>query len=477
MPEVKALKCASCGAPLEAEKGQTRIKCPFCGTVNMIEPEPGEAEIPSITIDLSELVETAMAEAEKAPRPVPPPAGLKAAGITAVIILLLLILIPVGLSIGIPLLIKKAGSYSLRQAGIKGDKMVAVLYKDSKYHLGRVNPKNGKIIWRKELGKEYSITSIAIGDERVYTASGDGSLSCYDLDNGSLLWEANTRAYVYLNNLVPLGNGVCFLGNDDTIRFFNADGKQTLSRCYKTYCLPRAQGERIYLAQDSLLSAINPENGKAVFTTRLGFDPRYMCLDPSGIYVLGNAYWQSKTCLVKLDLKTGSVLWENAYPETYAYDSLLALGKTLYLFDDSLASVSSASGQRLGNFYDEAWEPTRVIPGDDNTYIVLRRSRGVTGFRLVSADPGSLATTWREDLKDTLVVFGDGAFIIDTASDGAIVRKLDGKTGKELWKKKIELKGYIWDAFLAGGNLIIEGSGATLAIRTKDGKKAWKGIR
>ena len=66
---------------------------------------------------------------------------------------------------------------------------------------------------------------------------------------------------------------------------------------------------------------------------------------------------------------------------------------------------------------------------------------------------------------------------MDTGSGKARVRKLDEETGKELWTKKVDVNGSVYHMVLADGNLIIAGFGTVVSLRTKDGKRAWKGIR
>lgn len=473
MPEVKALKCESCGAPLEAEEGQTMVKCPFCGTVNMIKPEPGET---GITVDLEEITETTLEEIKKVTPPTP---ASKAIGGLILAIILIGSIGPVVPAIVIPIVSKIRGpNYSLLQVETRDGNMVAVLYGDSKYHLGRVNPKTGKLIWRKEMGKDYSVTKIAIGEDRVYTSSNDGSVRCYDLKKGNLLWEENPGAVVYQErNFVPLRDGLCFLGNNDTLRFFDKDGKQTMRRFYNSWRSLAVQDEGIYLSEDTLVRALNPENGKTAFTTSVGFAPRYMRSDGSGIYLLGNAYHASRTCVIRLNPRTGSVLWQVSYPGTYSYDSLVVTGNGLYLLDDSLISLSPTNGQKLGKFYEEGWEPEKIMPGDKALYIIIRRTRGVTAYRLLALDPGSLASKWDMDIQDTLVLVGDGVFVVDTGSEKARARKLDEETGKELWTKKIDVNGSVYHLLLVDGNLIMAGFGTVVSLRTKDGKRAWKGIR
>ncbi len=480
MPEIKALKCQSCGAPLEAEEGQTMVRCPFCGTLNMIKHEPGETEI---TIDLEEITKTTLEEIKKVTPPTPPSAGSKAISPLMLAVILIGSIGAVIAAIVIPIVSKIRGPvYSLLQAETRDGKMVAILYGDSKYHLGRVNPKTGRLIWRKETGKDYSVRRIAVGDDRVYTSSDDGSVRCYDLKKGDLLWEKNPGAIVYQDrNFVPLGDGLCFLGNDDTLRFFDAEGNQTLHIYYNSWRTLTLQGDRIYISTDTLVMAINPESGKLAFATDVGFDTRYTRSGESGIYALGNDYYTNKTCVVRLDPRTGSVLWKSSYSEIYAYDSLLVTGKALFLLaDDTLLSVNPGNGQRLGKFYQEGWEPSRIMAGDEILYIVLERTRGVSAYRLLARDPGSLASKWDTELQDTLVLVGDGVFVVDTGQGKAMARKLDEETGKELWHKSIDLKissGYIYHMLLVGDNLILASFGTVFSLRTKDGKRVWSGIR
>ncbi|MGB9589502.1 MAG: zinc finger domain-containing protein [candidate division WOR-3 bacterium] len=470
MPEIKALKCESCGAPLEAELGQTMLKCPFCGTVNMIKPDPGETET---RIELSAVVETTVEEVVKITPPPPPTTTSKIIGGLIAAVILLSIIGPTIAVVVAEIIGKMRGpNYSLLQGEIRGDKMAAVLYGDSKYYLARVNPKTGRLIWRKEIGNGYSLRRISLGEDRFYTLSDDGSLRCYDLDRGDILWEENPGALVYLEkNLIPLGDGLCFLGNDDTLRFFDGNGKQTMRVFQNDWRSFSVYGDKIYLAQDSLIRAFNPKNGKVLFTVRMGHGLR-----PFGPYVMGNDYYTNKTRIFRIDPQNGSALWQISFPGDYSFDSLLVTGGGLYLLDDSIVSINPTNGQTLGVLHDEAWEPTKIISGDKALYVILRRTKGVTTYRLIAVNPGSLAKKWGEELKDTLIIVGDGVFIVDTASGSIIARKLDPETGKELWMQRHKMRYVaISTLYLVGDNLII-GSRETISLRTRDGKKAWKGI-
>jgi len=474
MPDVKALKCESCGAPLEPEEGQTVVKCPFCGTVNTIKPEPGEV---SINIEPEGITEISIEEV----RIIAPSASKasKSKVIIGLILTLILAAVPIVAAIAIAIAARIGGpNYYPLVAETRDGRVVAILYGGSKYHLGRINPNTGRLIWLKEFGRDYSVRELSVGEDRVYTSSDDGSVRCYDLMSGDLLWEKITRAIVYQDaGFFPLGNGLCFLGNDDTLRFFDREGKETLRRFCNSCASLTVQGGRIYLAQDTLVIAINPEDGKNLFVTDIGFYSKYMGSDESGIYILGRDYRAGKTCVAKINARTGSLLWQISSPSAYSYDSLIITNKVLYLLADSIASLNPNNGKMMGKFHEEAWEPLRIMPGKEVLYILLGRTRGITAYRLAAVDPGSLADKWEKDLQDTLVIVGDGVFLVDTAPGKARVRRLDGEVGRQIWAEDLDVNGSVYQMFLADNKLIIVSSGTVYSLKSENGKEAWRGIK
>ena len=125
----------------------------------------------------------------------------------------------------------------------------------------------GNLVWRFKTG-DYTVSSPAVSDGRVYIVSNDEYLYCLDADNGSMMWKFNTNDWFYTSSpviykdFVLIGHDTVFCLNKNTGKeIWNSTGhprfacntpavaydKIYISEYYgKIFCLDVNDGHKIW---------------------------------------------------------------------------------------------------------------------------------------------------------------------------------------------------------------------------------------
>jgi outer membrane protein assembly factor BamB len=78
-----------------------------------------------------------------------------------------------------------------------------------------LNQQDGSIIWNKHVTKPV-LSSPAVLKERVYFASSDNSVYCFDCNTGLKIWEFATDDKIWSSPAIAENDGVLFCGSLDS---------------------------------------------------------------------------------------------------------------------------------------------------------------------------------------------------------------------------------------------------------------------
>src|SRR5262245_55840166 len=91
---------------------------------------------------------------------------------------------------------------------------------DKEHYLAAFDLKTGKEVWKKKIPGEI-ITAPVIDNQQVYAATLEGTLSCFKLNNGELVWAEKKNA----TSSPMVWNGQCYFGRRLEVTVKTKDGK------------------------------------------------------------------------------------------------------------------------------------------------------------------------------------------------------------------------------------------------------------
>ncbi|WP_437223330.1 PQQ-binding-like beta-propeller repeat protein [Planctomicrobium sp. SH661] len=202
-----------------------------------------------------------------------------------------------------------------------------------------LDEKTGKVLWKHESPVTYGISypsgprcTPTVDGERVYTLGAEGSLICFNVADGKVIWskelkeEYKTKSALWGYASHPLIDGdklICVVGTDlgHAAAFDKMTGKELWrtgpapEQGYTPPSIQQVAGERqlIFMKPDALY-AVDPESGKLLWETPYSADNGSIIMTPvrvdDHLYVGG---FQEKNLLVKLaKVQPGvEVIWKD----------------------------------------------------------------------------------------------------------------------------------------------------------------------
>ena len=252
-----------------------------------------------------------------------------------------------------------------------------------------LDEKTGKEVWKQEYPVKYKISypsgprcTPLVHSGKVYTLGAMGDLYCFDAAAGKIVWqkdlrkEYKTEAALWGYAAHPLIDGqklITLAGGDGShvVAFDKDTGKELWKagtqpeQGYSPPLITTVAGKRqMIVAGTKSIYAVDPETGKQLWTTPFAVDNGCVVMTPvrDGDYLFVGGYNGKSTVLKLAADKPGvSVVWKNkkglgmspVNVQPYLKDSVL------YGYDDSGAmfAVELPSGKRL-------WDGTGPVGGE-----------------------------------------------------------------------------------------------------------------
>jgi outer membrane protein assembly factor BamB len=308
-----------------------------------------------------------------------------------------------------------------------GPSIVAASYNpmSEKYGISRVDVKTKKILWTAmEQEGSMSTDEIVAGDTNVYVVI-ENRLVALQLADGKQAWEASLsdRTSGACNGgCVTLQKGkVVVLTADNTLGSYDAiTGHQEWEKRFdltgnRFIALP--QGIAMYYRADKdALALIDPATGDETshleptcestqgMSDTLESDSQVV-YDTSGktlkAYVFFGLF---NACIQRWDLSSGQMDWQSVTEDAnlsdpYDTPALMADGKIVFIENDSLRTVDTATGQEMQTL--DTQKDYRLVPyavSGDRLIVRAQRTRGTTSFELWGYDLASGKNIWKRPL-------------------------------------------------------------------------------
>jgi outer membrane protein assembly factor BamB len=350
--------------------------------------------------------------------------------------------------------------------------------------------------WKTALpGRGYG-SPVVVG-ERIYVASEPAELLCLNAEDGKILWQTTASLVELLGPAKSeeiLAQHRQLLQKDKTIR--NAlrkapkdseeaeklkkesralrerikefERKYPISggRAGNAAATPVTDGNTVYVAFGSGIVAAVSRDGKPLWMKFIEGSPLGFGHSSSPLLVDGKliVHYQE---LKALDPKTGRVLWSADVKPRYATPVPVHVGGIAAVITPAGQVVRAGDGETLAQTNVNTSEATPVV----NEGVLYVHQKGkVMGLRLPE-DAGKLSfdSLWQvsssRGRRTPSSVYDDG-LLYGVTTDG-ILEVVDAKTGKTVYRKRLELRQVYSSVTLAGGNVYVTATdGTTVVLRT-----------
>lgn len=482
--QVRAVKCPSCGAPLQMPREYDRyFRCEFCGTTLEDQTPADEREtgqvpklivystpsVAPITIPSVEL----LASSKRAARNI----FFIILGISVVAVLIPLLLIgvlkpPGGKNmIANPLDSLRIYSFALTHLvpsdhGTQADLVSVTRNSDETNRMVYLDfDQDPYLRWRSEPlgeGSDYYYNTVVAGDSSIYFVY-KTTLAAFNRLDGGILWQTTMSDEIMkicVDCLQVFGNRLVALSADGVLSGFDAlSGQQVWS--FRLNETPRQllnlAGRPAVLDKEDDLIGINvydpsdgtivkrfmPECPNEIFPDspqNLGiYDHLFISSDGLNLDIPIADY--DPGCLQRWDTASLSQSWQASVP----YDILGSIDWNSYLFTDEalfigadheLYVVSLRDGTYQDVYNNEDYDLTPLAAQDGKLLVLAKRTRGTTQYALWGIDLSSKAKRWElnpaaKDLYDgtSSVVYEDGLFTAAISGDQVILLEAFSEPG------------------------------------------------
>lgn len=267
-----------------------------------------------------------------------------------------------------------------------------------------LNEADGKVLWEHKYPVTYAISypsgprvTPTVKDGKVYTLGGEGHLICFETETGKVVWSKDLKKEYKTNSALwgyashPLIDGqklICLVGGEGshTVAFDKDTGKElwrsqtSKEQGYSPPSIIEAAGVRqLIIPRPDAIASLDPETGKLLWSVPYEATNGSIIMTPirKGDHLFIGGY-SNKNILLKLatDKPGAEVVWQDKGKHGISpvnVQPFLEEG-TLYGFDQNgeLLGVELPSGKRLFNTPQPV---SKRASGSDTAFIVKQGKR------------------------------------------------------------------------------------------------------
>lgn len=228
----------------------------------------------------------------------------------------------------------------------------------------------------------------AADEDRLYFGSNNGQFYCVDINTGKILWTFALNSESLAYPLVDGPNVYTVSGNNTLYAFDKVTGKSIWVKtnaaksnmAVRGQTAPVIESGILYLGfSDGNFSAFNSENGRELWTKRIGDDKRFNDVDSTAVLTPSCLLVASfANALYCLDKATGSIRWRHdfgGYQQVFVEDGIIyypTTGSEIHLLEVDSGKLL----RKIVNIKGLATEITGlnsfVIYGESNGSLVVR---------------------------------------------------------------------------------------------------------
>ena len=289
-----------------------------------------------------------------------------------------------------------------------------------------------EVKWQTKVSETWLMPPMLAGGI-LYTGSGDGVLYALNTETGEQIWSADGFGQLESTGAIA-GDVIITAGFSNLVQALNRHSGAVLWIFRTSYFVqgsPLIVGDRVYLASDHVVYALDLRSGELIWQTATGSEGAFMgspAFDNGVIYTTGGRL------LLALEADTGKEIWRVEKDEMFL--GLAVANETIYVgnWDHHLYAFDQSTGEERWNFQadGEFWSAPAVAAdvvytGNNNSVYALNTQTGEliwtykTGGRAVSEPLLAEGVLY---VSDSAHEFPRGA---------RHLYALDAFTGEELW--------------------------------------------
>jgi outer membrane protein assembly factor BamB len=320
-----------------------------------------------------------------------------------------------------------------------------------------------QVQWQAKISNTWLMPPL-LAEGILYTGSGDGVLYAVDADTGEQLWSQAGFGQLESTGAIT-GDTIITAGYNQTVKAMDrttGDERWSYKTGYGVQGAPLIVEDRVYIATDREVYALDVESGQLVWKVTTGTEGAYMgapAYEEDVIYTTGGKL------LLALDAGSGRELWRTQKDEMFlglaVADGLVYVGN----FDRKLYAFDQSSGEERWSFEGEEvfWSSPAVSEG----VIYAGNARTVyaldakTGEQLWSFD-GESRSISEPLLSDGVVYVSDSSHELPRGPRHLYA--LDARSGKEVWTFE-SISTFLPAPALGNGVIYVTSTGEIIALQ------------
>lgn len=223
----------------------------------------------------------------------------------------------------------------------------------------------------------------ALDGDKIYFGANNGYFYCVDIHSGRILWNFKLNSESLSQPLVQ-GSKVYHVTGNNTLYAFDKKTGESLwikTNSAKSNMAVRGQTSPVYEKgvlylgfSDGTFVAVNAQNGRELWSKRLGDDKKFTDVDSTAILtptcLLVSSYANALYCLNR---SSGSIVWRHDFG---GYNSVLAIKDKVYFptLNGEIHLLDGASGKLLRKIVKVKGMPTGL--SEYKNYVIYGESEG-----------------------------------------------------------------------------------------------------
>jgi eukaryotic-like serine/threonine-protein kinase len=290
-----------------------------------------------------------------------------------------------------------------------------------------------EVKWQTKVSNTWLMPPL-LADGILYTGSGDGVLYAVDAETGEQLWSDPSFGQLESTGAIA-GDTIITAGYNQLVKAMDritGEERWTYTTEYGVQGAPLIVQDRVYIATDHRVYALDLESGELIWKAATGTEGAYM---GAPAYEDGVIYTTGGKLLLALEAESGKELWRTQKDEMFLGPTVANGMVYVGNFDRKLYAFDQANGEEKWSFDGEEvfWSSPAasedvIYAGNDRTVYALDAQ---TGELLWSFDAESRSTS-EPLISDGVVYVSDSSH--EFPRGPRHLYALVAKTGELLWE-------------------------------------------
>lgn len=290
-----------------------------------------------------------------------------------------------------------------------------------------------EVVWQVKVASTWLMPPM-FADGLLYTGSGDGTLYALNAETGEQVWSVGGFGQLELTGAMA-GNKIIAGGYSKLVKALDrktGDELWTYSTEYVIQGSPLIVGDRVFIATDHAVYALDLESGQLIWNVRTGTEDAFM---GAPAYDKGVIYTTGGKILLALDAQTGKEIWRVEKDENFL--GLAVANQLVYVgnWDQNFYAFDQATGQERWSFKAGSmfWSAPAV---DENTVYAGNIDKYLYALNAQTGELRWSFETAGDAVSEPLV--SDGVVYVsdsshETSRGPRHLYALDAATGQQLW--------------------------------------------